>query len=205
MELNLLAERILFSNRLEDKLLWPNTWVDSKRGVAIGIPAKPGRPDALRFASKNHRLAFPQLRDLDDDRTRGIVLHFFANHELLAIEIMALALLRFPEAPAAFRRGLLETIGEEQRHLGLYIQRMQQLGVELGAVPVNQFFWNCLKTMQDPLDFVVGMSLTFEQANLDFALFYQKAFARIGDTATADILQRVYEDEIGHVKNGVLA
>lgn len=203
MDISLIAERILFGNRLEDKLLLPESWTDDNPGRGISIPACPGRPEALAFAPKAARVPFPQTRDLDDDRTRGIVLHFFANHELLAIEIMALALLRFPDAPAAFRLGLMQTIAEEQSHLRLYQERMQVLGVNLGAVPVNQFFWDCLKTMQNPLDFVIGMSLTFEQANLDFARYYQQAFAQLGDSETAAILQQVYVDEIGHVKHGV--
>jgi uncharacterized ferritin-like protein (DUF455 family) len=203
MEISLIAERILFGNRLEDKLLWPETWTDLNPGAAIGIPAQPGRPEALSFAPRTERVPFPQTRELVDDRTRGIVLHFFANHELLAIEIMALALLRFPDAPPAFRQGLMQTIAEEQGHLRLYQKRMEALGVELGAVPVNQFFWDCLRSMQNPLDFVIGMSLTFEQANLDFARYYQQAFAQLGDTETAAILQQVYDDEIGHVKHGV--
>src|SRR6478736_2819110 len=159
MEIRLIAERILFSDQLDDKLLLPEQWTDLERGVPIGVPARPGRPPALSFAPKAERVPFPQAKELVDDRTRGIVLHFFANHELLAIEIMALALLRFPDAPPAFRQGLMQTIAEEQEHLRLYQRRMHALGVELGAVPVNQFFWDCLRSMQNPLAFVVGMSL----------------------------------------------
>ncbi|HYX34840.1 MAG TPA: DUF455 family protein [Oligoflexus sp.] len=203
MDISLIAERLLFGNRLEDKLELPETWTDARLGPAIGIPACPGRPEALSFAPKTERVPFPQTRELVDARTRGIVLHFFANHELLAIEIMALALLRFPDSPVNFRAGLIQTIAEEQSHLRLYQRRMQELGVDLGAVPVNQFFWDCLKSMQNPLDFVIGMSLTFEQANLDFSRYYQQAFAQLGDTETAAILQTVYDDEIGHVKHGV--
>jgi hypothetical protein len=112
--------------------------------------------------------------------------------------------LRFPDAPARFRQRILETIMEEQRHMKAYMARMKDFGITLGDVPVNRFFWDCLRDMKDPLDFVVGMSLTFEQANLDFASYYRDAFASLGDQVTADILQSVYEDEIGHVKHGYL-
>ena len=55
----------------------------------------------------------------------GRLLHFFANHELLATELMALVLLKFPDAPAAFRKGVLETLKDEQEHTRLYIERMK--------------------------------------------------------------------------------
>src|SRR5690625_7939933 len=46
--------------------------------------------------------------------------------------------------------------------------------------------------------------MTFEQANLDYAGYYARAFRRIGDIETADVLDIVYEEEIGHVHHGVV-
>ena len=57
--------------------------------------------------------------------------------------------------------------------------------------------------MQSPLDFVTRLSLTFEQANLDYSLHYANLFRQIGDKTTSDILQQIYEDEIGHVRHGL--
>lgn len=198
------ASRILLGDSLEEKLLRAPPELDLRGGRAwTAAIAEPGRPTSLNFSSKATRRAFPTAKDLEAAEARGVVLHFFANHELLALEIMALALLRFPDAPLGFRRGLLATMSEEQQHLAAYIARMKELGVSLGDVPVNRFFWDCLKNMQSPSDYVLGMSLTFEQANLDFSLFYRDLFRKIGDSETAQILEKVYEDEIGHVKHGV--
>ena len=67
----------------------------------------PGRPRDLEFKAQGvARDEFPGLERLEQERERGRLLHFFANHELLATELMALVLLRFPDAPAAFRRGV---------------------------------------------------------------------------------------------------
>ncbi len=140
---------------------------------------------------------------MHDPHVRGQVLHFFANHELLALELMALALLKFTTAPEGFRQGLVRTMTEEQNHLKLYLKRMTELGVNFGDIPVNDFFWHALQTMQDPLDYVAGMSLTFEQANLDFSDHYRKLFRTLGDESTSTLLDVVYQEEIGHVKYGV--
>jgi uncharacterized ferritin-like protein (DUF455 family) len=43
------------------------------------------------------------------------------------------------------------------------------------------------------------MGLTFEHANLDFAGDYAAAARACGDVATAEALERVHADEIGHV------
>ncbi|MEM7196545.1 MAG: DUF455 family protein, partial [Pseudomonadota bacterium] len=92
------------------------------------------------------------LAQLGDDKDRGRLLHFFANHELLAAELMALVLLKFPEAPADFRMGVARTLQEEQMHTRLYMKRLRECGVPFGSEPVNGFFWNSVSTMQTPAD-----------------------------------------------------
>lgn len=206
MELSDFAERILYGTELDEKLLSPETVTDFVPRSISHIPDYPGRPPALRLQGDGprHKVAFPGLHELENPRTRGHVLHFFANHELLALELMALMLLRFPEAPASFRMGIFHTMVEEQGHLRMYRERMEMADVEFGEIPVNAFFWRTLRDMQSPLDFVTGMSMTFEQANLDFAGYYARAFRRVGDIETADVLDIVYEEEIGHVHHGVV-
>ena len=143
------------------------------------------------------------MHQLEDTRNRGFLLHFFLNHELLALEIMAMVILKFPELPDSFKRSLLKTMRDEQKHASLYIKSMKEFGVEPGQMPVNRFFWDCFKDIDDPLKFITGMSLTFEQANLDFSLYYKEAFEKIGDESTAAVLDEVYQDEISHVSNGL--
>lgn len=105
-------------------------------------PLFPGRPENLSFVrpQKSGRSSFPGTANLADDRARGLVLHFFANHELLALELMALALLKWPEAPDGFRSGLVQTMIEEQNHMRLYLERMRDLKVQFGEAPLNAFF-----------------------------------------------------------------
>ncbi len=202
------AERVLFTTSLDEKLAPPPATIrDDSRGAAIATPETPGRPDSLRMLPggprPSERRPPPGLADIADDAQRGRLLHFFANHELLATELMALVLLKFPDAPTAFRAGVLRTLKDEQRHTKLYLRRMAECGVRFGDLPVNGFFWNAVSPMASPMDYVAGLSLTFEQANLDFARGYAEAFAAAGDPATAALLDRIYRDEIGHVGYGL--
>ena len=57
--------------------------------------------------------------------------------------------------------------------------------------------------MQNPKDFVTGLSMTLEQANLDYSLHYARIYEKIQDTDTANVLRKIYKDEIGHVKHGL--
>ena len=203
MEVRAFAEQILFGRTLADKLVHPASLTDHQPGDAINTPKMPYRPANLQPVRRTQN-PFPSIAHLDRAGVRGDILHRFANHELLAMEIMSLVLLRFPNAPPAFRRGIVSALREEQTHFTLYLNRMAECGVSLGDVPTSPYFWDILSPMATPLDFVVGMSLTFEQANLDYAGYYRQAFAKAGDAQTAAVLDRIYEDEIGHVKLGLI-
>ena len=178
---------------------------DHAPGAGIKTPSAPGRPPGLGLDEWHHRekLRFRDVRHFHSEKERGLVLHFFANHELLALELMALALLKFPQAPEKFRRGLVQTLRDEQEHVRLYQQRMQEIGVEFGQIPVGDFFWKAIGPMETPMDFVTGLSLTLEQANLDYARHYAQVYRQLDDPETAAILERIYRDEIGHVKHGL--
>jgi len=205
MQLREFAERILFANTLEDKLTPPPLdLVDEDPGKAISAPGSPGRPADLILGDKDTvRAPFPGEHRLIDEEQRGILMHFFANHELLATELMALVLLKFPDAPKAFRRDILTTLKEEQIHTRWYLKRMADCGVDFGAFRLSGFFWDTISTMETPLDYVTRLSLTFEQANLDYSKHYAKILTEAGDPKTGKILDRIYRDEIAHVGQGL--
>jgi uncharacterized ferritin-like protein (DUF455 family) len=198
------AERVLFAETLEEKLaLAPKLAGDDQPGKAIITPESPGRPPELRIHAKGVRVEFPGIHRLDDDRERGVMLHFLANHELLAAELMALVLLKFPDAPMEYRAGVYEAMREEQMHARMYVRRMKECGIAFGELPVNDYFWRIVAPMETPMDFVTRLNLTFEQANLDFSKHYAGLFREAGDAATAAVLEKIYQDEIGHVGHGV--
>jgi len=204
MELREFAERVLFATTLDEKLLRPADITDEHPGPAFATPAAPGRPAELRFkATGEARDSFPGTKNLEQESERGKLLHFFANHELLATELMALVLLRFPDAPAAFRKGVYQTLKDEQEHTQLYLQRMTECGVHFGELPVSGYFWRSVSVMENPMDYVSSLCLTFEQANLDFARHFAQGFATVGDGVTAKLLDKIYHDEIGHVAYGL--
>jgi uncharacterized ferritin-like protein (DUF455 family) len=204
MELREFAEQVLFATTLDDKLRYPATITDERPGTALVTPAMPGRPAELRFKDQHSgKMDFPSAHRLERERERGLLLHFFANHELLATELMALVLLKFPEAPAAFRRGVWRTLKEEQEHTRLYLRRMEECGIHFGDIPVSGYFWRSVAGMENPMDYVAGLSLTFEQANLDYCRHFARGFEAAGDGATARLLERIYRDEIGHVAYGL--
>ena len=208
MNISEFAEKVVFSNSLEDKLAPPGK-LSLARNPSSSLPSSrslrtPGRPENLLMVHQPGRNQQPPRdHQLENEKSRGQLLHFLANHELLATELMALVLLKFPDAPTAFRQGVLVTLQEEQQHTRMYLQRMEECGVEFGTWPVSGQFWRMVEPMQTPMDFVSRLSLTFEQANLDYSRHFASVFERIGDLKTSKLLSQIYKDEISHVQHGL--
>jgi uncharacterized ferritin-like protein (DUF455 family) len=165
--------------------------------------AAPGRPANLPIVH-GRDAKVPPIAGMGDRAQRARIVHALANHELQAIELFAWAVLAYPRAPIAFRRGLIAILADEQRHFALYATRLAALATTFGDHGVTGHFWNKLDALPDPLAFACVMGLTFENANLDFAGEYARAARACGDVETAEVLERVHEDEIAHVHFGWL-
>jgi uncharacterized ferritin-like protein (DUF455 family) len=201
MELRDFARTVLETEDLAVKLAPPaEALTDEQPGPAYRA-AGPGRPPELRLV-EGLKVEVPSIQGMPDAAQRPRILHALANHELQAAELFAWALLAFPEAPPAFRRGLAGILQDEQRHTRMYIARLEDSGTRFGEFPVNFYFWNKAVHIHTPLDFICAMSLTFENANLDHTIEYERAARRAKDPKTAAVIQQVHKDEIEHVRFG---
>jgi uncharacterized ferritin-like protein (DUF455 family) len=202
-ELREFAERVLLSESLDEKLARPGRlWTDKRPGTAWR-PKLPGRPHELQFAPRRSAPTMPKPAAFNDARKRAIAHHIMANHELQALEVMAWVLLAFPDAPTEFRFGLAEVMADEQRHTRLHIDRAAALDLRFGELPVNSYIWQKAQQFDNVLDYVAGLPLVFEGANLDHTLEFATAFERAGDERSAAILRAIHHDEIHHVAFGI--
>ncbi len=148
------ARILLEGASLEDKLI-PLKNIDYSLSLnQYELPTNPGRSNQLKF--DNQQIKFPKNTSFHLEEKRGLALHFFANHELLAIEMMAAALLIYPDTTPdsiLFKKSLIKTIQDEQKHLKLYLSRMKDFGISLGDFPLNDFFWRSMENCKTPSHF----------------------------------------------------
>ena len=140
------AQAILLGQNLEDKFL--DIPIDWSAWKEFSPPKLPGRIGKLAFSDEKHK--FPKSIRLNENDKKAMALHSFANHELLAIEMMAAAILVYPHSTdddIRFKKGMLSTLKDEQKHLDLYNRRMNELGYELGDFPLNDFFWRQMEIL----------------------------------------------------------
>ena len=123
----------------------------------------PGRPQALDVRAKAERSIRPGA--FQHAHRRAQAFHSFLHHELQAAELMAWAILAFPDSPEAFRRGLLKIVLDEIRHMQMYRKHLLELGSEVGDFPVRDWFWQRIPHCQTPAGFVAAMGIGLEGCN----------------------------------------
>ncbi|MBB63750.1 MAG: hypothetical protein CMO81_01665 [Waddliaceae bacterium] len=201
MEIREWAIAILSATDIDSKLLQPKELTDNEPGPPLRWDT-PSRPPGMEFHKRPSGQKLPPFHEHKEADKRAICLHRFAGHELLAVELIAFALLAFPEAPVNLRKGLAHALKEEQEHVALYIERMGVFGLQFGDLPLFKHFWAHTPHVHDILSFISMMNLTFEQANLDFAPMYGTSFLRYGDEESAALMGKILSDEIRHVQLG---
>jgi uncharacterized ferritin-like protein (DUF455 family) len=159
--------------------------------------AAPGRPPELSIT-----LRAKKTRGLGSPAGRARALHTFLHHELQAAELMAWALLAFPDTPREFRAGLARIAVDEARHMRMYLAHIERLGHAVGEFPVRDWFWERVPTCTSPAAFVAVMGLGLESANLEHTAAYAARFREAGDEEGARVQELVGLEEIAHVRFG---
>ncbi len=196
---------ILCSGDLEAKLAPPSgldgaPLPDTEPGHELYV-TRPARAPELEMRGGAARL--PRPTELATPRARATCLRRFAHHELMAVELFAWALVRWPTLACELRRELALALADEQRHCRMYLERLRAHGEGFGDEPLSDYFWKHVPAIhahpRGPLAFLAAMGLTLEQANLDFTLLYADGFRRAGDEASALVSEAVHRDEQRHV------
>ncbi len=203
MELRAFGEQVLFSHTLEEKLQRPTSELtDTSPGETVRVEV-PSRPENLQFAPRRTAPPMPKGQAFADPAKRTVAHHIMGNHELQALEVMAMVLLAFPDAPAEFRRGLAEVMFDEQRHTRLHASRSAELGVVFGDLPVNSYIWTKATEYASVLEYIAGLPLVFEGAKLDHTVEFEQYFLDHNDPRGAAIMKAIHKDEIRHVEFGM--
>lgn len=159
---------------------------------------RPGRP--AEFTRIERAEKSPKAGALRDPKKRARLFHTFMHHELQAAELMAWAIVAYPDTPTAFRRGLANILLDEVRHMVLYREALESLGAALGDFGVRDWFWQRVPAAKSPAEFCAVMGLGLEAANLDHSMRYARWLREAGDPRGADLQVLIGEEELPHVR-----
>lgn len=161
-------------------------------------PARPARPELLPPGQ------MPKRRKGGTEANRIALLHALAHIEFVAIDLAFDLVGRFGAGfPRAFADDWMRVGADEAMHFVLLDRRLRQMGSYYGALPAHDGLWeSAFETRHDALARLAVVPMVLEARGLDVTPSTIARFDSAGDSASARILNRIYNDEISHVFAG---
>jgi len=176
----------------------------SPPGEAVpSLPHRPGRPAKPVLAPPRE---VPKRKIGPGVEGRAALLHAVAHIELNAIDLAADMLARFagPDLPLEFAGDWLGVAADEAEHFTLLCARLRALGAAFGDMKAHDGLWQAAeRTSHDLLARLAVVPMVLEARGLDVTPVMIAKLRKVGDDESADVLERIYRDEIGHVAVGV--
>ena len=162
-------------------------------------PNQPGRPvrpklvDPLSLSSRRVHTA----------EGLAALIHAVAHIEFNAINLGLDAIWRFTDMPDTFYLDWLKVSQEEAIHFTLLTQHLQSLGFTYGDFAAHDGLWEmAFRTADDVLARMALVPRTLEARGLDACPAVRHKLLSAGDPRGAAIIDRILQDEIGHVAIG---
>lgn len=172
----------------------------------IGIEIPPFRPARPPQPELRPPRDVPRRRINRNPAGRIALLHALAHIELNAIDLAWDIIARFASTenlPRAFYNDWVGVAAEEAKHFTLLSDRLTALGGAYGALPAHDGLWEAATATADDLaGRLAVVPLVLEARGLDVTPPMIVKLRAAGDNASADILEIIHDDEIGHVAVG---
>jgi uncharacterized ferritin-like protein (DUF455 family) len=167
----------------------------------LAVPDRPARPPQPELLLPSQ---MPRRGKGGSERGRIALLHALAHIEFIAIDLAFDMAGRFGVGfPRAFTDDWIAVGADEAMHFALLDRRLRGLGSHYGAMPAHDGLWEAAQaTAHDPLARLAVVPMVLEARGLDVTPETIVRFRAAPDEASARILQRIYTDEIRHVRAG---
>jgi uncharacterized ferritin-like protein (DUF455 family) len=172
--------------------------VDSMRdfGAPEGVPGRPLRP-VLVDPGKVPR------RRVGSPAGRIALLHALAHIEFNAINLALDAIWRFRGLPHEYYGDWLRVAVEEAEHFRMLEERLAAHGAGYGDCAAHDGLWEIARrTADDVLERMALVPRILEARGLDASPGVILKFRGCGDEASAQVVERILHDEVGHVAIG---
>lgn len=163
---------------------------------SLPVPGRPARP----------KLVDPRevpRRNFSSLKGRLTLVHAIAHIEFNAINLALDAVYRFQDMPEQYYSDWCRVAAEEAKHFTMLSDYLASHGIVYGDMPAHNGLWEM--AVKTDFDVLVRMALVprvLEARGLDVTPGMIKKLQPTGDTQLIEILQIIFDEEIGHVKIG---
>ena len=161
---------------------------------------RPGRPAAVRLVAPRELAR----RTWGTESGRVATLHALAHIEANAVNLALDAAHRFAAMPAKYYVDWTRVALEEFGHFRMLESRLAAHEIAYGDLGCHDGLWDmAVSTATDARSRMALVPMVFEARGLDVTPGLIERFRRHGDDESADVLEVVLADEVGHVAVGV--
>lgn len=191
-----------------EKVRLTRTFVEAWRGRVItnvGETRPPDRPARLEKPTLLPPRDMPK-RGKGGRSGRAAFVHAIAHIECNAIDLAwdIVARFTYENLPDAFYDDWTGVALDEAEHFSMLSQRLGELDHSYGDLPAHDGLWEAAEiTSDDLLARLAIVPMVLEARGLDTAPRAVDDLRRLGDHATAEILENIAREEIPHVSAGV--
>jgi len=189
--------------KVEAALVLQSDWLVGKltlepldKVISLPVPGRPEKPE-LVDARDVPRRNFSSLKG------RLTLVHAIAHIEFNAINLALDAVYRFQDMPEQYYTDWIRVAAEEAKHFTMLSDYLESHGMSYGDLPAHNGLWEM--AVKTDFDVLVRMALVprvLEARGLDVTPGMIKKLQSTGDTRLIEILQIIFDEEIGHVKIG---
>ena len=202
-----IAETCLYHSTINQKLMLTGQAQQCAENNTLSIqPEASIRPiDQVVFPERPVLVAPRTLprRRLGSLGGRIALLHAVAHIEFYAIYLAWDMIYRFRGQTRQFYLDWLRVAADEAIHFALVRARLQALGSDYGEFPAHRGLWEiAVDTADDLLARLALVPRYMEARGLDATPGMIERMLQHGDPASADLLQRIVDDEVSHVAYG---
>lgn len=165
-------------------------------------PDRPARPAAPTLLAPQN---VPRRRINRGTAGRIALLHALCHIELNAVDLAWDIIVRFADQdlPKAFYDDWVKVAMEEARHFQLLSERLGDFGAAYGDLPAHDGLWDAAQeTRHDLAARLAIVPMVLEARGLDVTPAMIDKLRDVEDGDSADILEVIYREEIGHVRIG---
>lgn len=142
-------------------------------------------------------------RNMSSVEGYAAMLHAICHIEFNAINLALDAAYRFRGLPEKFTQDWLQVAVEEAEHFSLMRERLQSIHYDYGDFEAHNHLWDiAYQTAFDPLLRMALVPRVLEARGLDVTPAIREKVFQHGDEETCQVLDKIYDDEVGHVRIG---
>lgn len=177
-----------------------------RRGELLGefsaeMPDHPAWPDTLQVLPPSN---MPRRGKGGSEKGRIALWHAFAHIEFVAIDLALDIVGRFGEQMGtSFIGDFLAVAADEAMHFALIERHLGTMGAQYGDLPAHDGLWQSAADTAHAVDARLAIvPMVLEARGLDVTPATLERVRSQGDERGAQILQRILDDEIRHVRAG---